>query len=82
LAVTVVLALIVTLQVTVLALVHPDQEEKLFPLAVVGAVKVTAVPESYVRVKLVVPFPLLLTSLGETVIATPLEGLVESTVRT
>jgi hypothetical protein len=77
-----VLALIVTLQVTVLALVHPDQEEKLFPLAVVGAVKVTAVPESYVRVKLVVPFPLLLTSLGETVIATPLEGLVESTVRT
>jgi hypothetical protein len=70
------------LQVTVLALVHPDQEEKLFPLAVVGAVRVTAVPEAYVRVKLVLPFPLLLMSLGETVMATPLEGLVESTVRT
>jgi hypothetical protein len=80
--VTVVLALIVTLQVTVLALVHPDQEEKLFPLVVVGAVRVTAVPEAYVRVKLVLPFPLLLMSLGETVMATPLEGLVESTVRT
>jgi hypothetical protein len=70
------------LQVTVLALVHPDQEEKLFPLAEVGAVRVTAVPEAYVRVKLVLPFPLLLMSLGETVMATPLEGLVESTVRT
>jgi hypothetical protein len=35
-----------------------------------------------VRVKLVVPFPAPVTSLGETVIATPLEGLVEFTVST
>jgi hypothetical protein len=77
-----VLAFIVTLQVTVLVLLHPLHAEKGFPLAVAGAVKVTAVPESYVRWKLVLPFPLLLTSLGETVMATPLEGLVESTVRT
>jgi hypothetical protein len=76
------LLLIVTVQVTVLALVHPLHEEKAFPLAVAGAVRVTAVPESYVRVKLVVPFPSPLTSLGETVIATPLEGLVEFTVST
>jgi hypothetical protein len=33
-----------------------------------------------VRVKLVVPLPALLLSAGETAIATPLEGLVESTV--
>jgi hypothetical protein len=79
--VTVVLLLIVTLQLMVLALVHPLHEANGFPLAVAGAVKVTAAPESYVRVKLVVPFPLLLTSLGETVMATPLEGLVEFTVR-
>jgi hypothetical protein len=78
----VVLLVIVTLQVSVLALVHPLHEENGFPLAVVGAVRVTAVPESYVRVKLVVPFPSLLTSLGVTDIATPLAGLVELTVRT
>jgi hypothetical protein len=80
--VTVVLLLSVTVQVTVLALVHPLHEEKAFPLAVAGAVRVTVAPASYVRVKLVVPFPLLLTSLGESVIATPLAGLVESTVST
>jgi hypothetical protein len=80
LAVTVVLLFIVTLQVSVLALVHPVHEEKAFPLAVAGAVRVTAAPESYVRVKLVVPFPWPLASLGETVIGTPLEGLVEFTV--
>jgi hypothetical protein len=80
--VTVVLPLIVTLQVSVLALVHPVHEAKGFPLAVVGAVRVTAAPESYVRVKPVVPFPAPVTSLGETVIATPLEGLVEFTVST
>jgi hypothetical protein len=78
----VVLPLTVTLQVTVLAVVHPVQEENGFPLAVAGAVRVTAVPESYVRVKLVEPFPAPLTSLGETAIAAPLEGLVEFTVRT
>jgi hypothetical protein len=70
----------VTVQVSVLAVVHPVHAEKGFPLAVAGAVSVTEVPESYVRVKLVVPLPLPLTSLGVTVIATPLEGLVEFTV--
>jgi hypothetical protein len=80
--VTVVLLLIVTLQVSALALVHPLHEEKAFPFAVAGAARVTAVPESYVRVKLVVPSPALLLSMGETVIDTPLEGLVEFTVST
>jgi hypothetical protein len=80
--VTVVSLLIVTLQVSALAFVHPLHEANGFPLAVAGAVRVTAVPESYVRVKLVEPFPAPVTSLGETVIATPLEGLVEFTVRT
>jgi len=71
-------------QVTVLAVVHPFHEENGFApeLAVAGAVRVTVVPESYVRVKLVAPFPLPVASLGDTVIATPLEGLVESTVST
>jgi hypothetical protein len=78
----VVLPLIVTLQVTVLALVHPLHAENVFPLTVPGAVTVTAAPKSYVRVKLVVPAPALLTSLGETLIVTPLEGLVEFTVST
>jgi hypothetical protein len=78
--VTVVLLLIVAVQVSVLALVHPLHEEKVFPLAVTGAVRVTVAPESYVRVKLVVPFPAPLASLGETVMGTPLEGLVEFTV--
>lgn len=45
-AVTVVLAFIVTLQVTVLAVVHPVHETKLSPLAVAGAVRVIAVPAS------------------------------------
>jgi hypothetical protein len=76
------LLFIVTLQVSALAVVHPLHEENGFPLAVAGAVRVTAAPESYVRVKLVVPFPAPLTSLGETVIATLLEGLVEFTVST
>jgi hypothetical protein len=42
------LALIVTVHVTVLALPHPLQEENEFPpdVAVAGAVRVTAVPES------------------------------------
>jgi hypothetical protein len=78
----VVLLLIVTMQVTRPTTVHPVHEENGFPLAVPGAFRVTMVPESYVRVKLVVPFPALVTSLGETVIATPLEGLVEFTVST
>ena len=41
----VVLALIVTLQVTVFAVVHPDHALKLWLPAVVGAVTVTAAPE-------------------------------------
>jgi len=46
--VTVVLALIVTVHFTVLALVHPLQEENGFPpdVAVAGAVRVTEAPES------------------------------------
>jgi hypothetical protein len=81
--VTVVLLLIVMVQVLMLTTWHPPlHEEKGFPLAVAGADRVTVAPESYVRVKLVVPFPSLLTSLGETEIATPLEGLVEFTVST
>ena len=44
-AVTVVLAVMVTLQVTVLAVVQPDHEAKLLPPAVAGAVKTTAAPE-------------------------------------
>jgi hypothetical protein len=45
-AVTVVLAFRVTLQVTVLFVVHPVHAEKLLPPAVEGAFSVTAVPES------------------------------------
>jgi hypothetical protein len=81
------LLVIITSQVSALMLalvlvpLHPVHPESGFPLAVAGAVRVTAIPESYVRVKPVVPFPWPLTSLGETVIATPLEGLVEFTVR-
>jgi hypothetical protein len=82
LAVTVVLAVIDTVQVTVLAEVQPVHEEKVLLPEVEGAVKVTEVPELYVRVKLVVPLAALLLSAGETVMATPLAGLVESTVRT
>ena len=81
---TVVLLLMVTVQVVVLTLVHPLQEENGFPpvVAVAGAVSVTEVPELYVRVKPVEPLPTLLASLGEAVMVTPLEGLVEFTVST
>lgn len=72
----------VTLQVAELALVQPLHEENLLLPAVAAAVNVTAVPLLYVRVKLVVPFPELLLSAGLTVIATPLEGEAEFTVRT
>jgi hypothetical protein len=82
LAVTVVLLLIVTLQVSALALVHPLHEENGFPLAVVGAIRFSTVPEPYVSVKGVVPVwaRLVLPTVYE--IVTPLEGLVELTVRT
>jgi hypothetical protein len=46
LAVTVVLALIVTVQVSPLVLVHPVHEVKASPPEVAGAVSVTVVPES------------------------------------
>jgi hypothetical protein len=42
----VVLAFNVTLQVKVLALVHPVHEEKVLPPEVAGAVSVTDAPES------------------------------------
>lgn len=44
-AVTAVAAVMFTVQVTVLADVHPDHFEKLLPPEVLGAVRVTAVPE-------------------------------------
>ena len=81
-AVTVVLAVIDTVQVTVLAEVQPVHEEKVLLPEVAGAVSVTVVPELYIRVKLVVPFAALLLSAGETAIVTPLAGSVESTVST
>jgi hypothetical protein len=76
------LAFSVTVQVTVLAVVQPVHEEKVLPLAVDGAVSVTELPESYVRVKLVVPLVELLLSAGVTPMDTPLDGFVELTVST
>ena len=70
------------MHVAPLVLVHPVHDEKAFPPAVPGAVNVTVVPELYVRAKLVVPFPELLLSAGDTAIATPLAGFAESTVST
>jgi len=78
--VTVVLAASVIAHVVVVAVVQPVHEENALPLDVPGAVRVIAVPELYVRVKLVVPLLALLLSAGDTPMATPLEGLVESTV--
>jgi hypothetical protein len=82
LAVTVVLALIDTVQVTVVEEAHPLHEAKVLLPEVAGAVSVTDVPALYVRVKLVLPLVALLLSAGVTVTATPLAGLVEFTVRT
>ena len=79
-AVTVMLAVRFTVHVVLAAEVQPAQEEKLLELAVLGAVSVTEVPESYVRVKLVLPLPRPELSAGETLIATPLAGVVEFTV--
>ena len=70
----------VTLQVTVLEVVQPVHDEKMFAPEVAGAVRTTEVPELYIRVKLVEPLPLPLLSAGKTAIATPLAGLDESTV--
>jgi hypothetical protein len=72
----------VTVHVVVVALVQPVQELNLLLDAVLGAVSVTEVPELYVRVKLVEPFPALLLSLGDTVMATALFGFEEFTVST
>ena len=72
----------VMLHVTVLAVVQPVHEEKMLAPEVAGAVRVTAVPALYVREKLVDPLAALLLSAGETVMATPLAGLAEFTVRT
>jgi hypothetical protein len=80
--VVVVLAFNVTSQVTVLEVVHPVQDENALPPAEAGAVSVTVVPGAYVRVKLVLPLDALLMSAGETLIETPLAGLVELTVST
>lgn len=73
----------VTLQVTFpvpLVLVHPLQEEKLFPLAVDGAVRVYWVPEAAVSVNGVLASKTTLFSGLPTVMLTPLAGFVESTV--
>ena len=80
-AVTVVLALMVTVQVTVVEVVQSDQEEKVLEPLVAGAVRVMAVPELYVRVKGVVPLAEAELSAGETVMATPEVGVAESMVR-
>jgi hypothetical protein len=82
LAVTVVLAFKVTVQVTVLADVHPVHELNGLLPAVLGAVSVTEAPESYVRAKLVVPDVAPLLSCGVTPMDTPVVGLAESTVTT
>jgi hypothetical protein len=70
-----------TVQVAPVVEVHPTQEEKVFVPDMTGAVNVTLVPLLYVRVKLLLPAALPLSSTGETPIATPLAGLVEFTVR-
>jgi hypothetical protein len=69
-----------TVQMVPVVEVHPAQEEKVFVPEVAGAVSVTLVPLLYVRVKLLLPAALPLSSTGETPIATPLAGLVEFTV--
>jgi len=81
-AVTAVLAFIVTLQVTVVAEVQPDHETKVWTPDVARAVNVTDAPALYVRVKLAVPLPDPLLSAGLTAMAIPLAGLTVFTVRT
>jgi hypothetical protein len=81
LAVTVVFAVSVTLQVVPVVVVQPVHEENVFVPDVAGAVRIIAVPELYMRLKPVVPPVLLLLSAGEAEIDTPLEGFVEATLR-
>lgn len=78
----VVFAFNVTLQVTVLDVVHPDHALNACVPADAGAVIVTDVPALYVRLKLALPFPAPLLSAGATVIETPVVGLVVFTVST
>jgi hypothetical protein len=78
--VTVVFATTVTVQLVVLVRSHPLQLWKLFPLAVLGAVSVTVVPELYVSANDVLPEVLPLLSAGEAVTATPLAGATDETV--
>ena len=70
-------ALNVTLQVAELAVVQPAHDEKLFPLAEEGAVRMIDVPELAVTVKLVVPLVIALLPFSVYPIDTPLAGFVE-----
>ena len=79
-AVTVILALNVTVQLTVLTEVHPDHEENLLLPTVAGAVSMNVEPAPPVSVKLVVPVVMTLLRRLPTPIVTPLAGLVEFTV--
>ena len=79
-AVTVILEFKVTLQLTVLVVVHPDHEEKLLLPAVFGAVRPTGVPDEKVAVKLVVPLVTRPVRESPYEITTPLAGFVEFTV--
>jgi len=71
--------LIVTAHVPAVVEEHPVHPDKLFLPEAAGVVRVTVVPAAKVRVKLVVPLLAPLLSVGVTVIATPLDGLVELT---
>lgn len=74
-------ALMVTAQVVPLVDTQPVHDEKELPPAVEGAVKVTAVPEMYVSVKLAVPLVVRLLSAGKVPMVTAvLEGFKEFTV--
>ena len=75
------MAFIVTVQAVPDTLSQPVQKEKLWPPAVGAADKVTTLPLLYMSVNRVVPLLLPPLSVGLTVIATPLPGLVEATVR-
>jgi hypothetical protein len=60
---------------------HPVHVPKLFPLTVAGAVSVTLVPETYVKLSGLDPFESPRVSSGDALIATPLAGFVVATVR-
>lgn len=79
-AVTVVLAFSVTVQVAPFELPQPDHDENVLAPAVPGAVRDTEVPALYVRTKPVLPEDRALLSAGEALMATPLAGVDELTV--